>query len=256
MLFSEKPPGVSDSDWSKNREEAVENVVTTLVQNILFYPFKIKTLLPVMLYLIFKAGDDDDDQAARHGQKLANKILVPDEDNNPLASVAQTILFGKKREAFQLDGNIDEAQASMLAEVMSRSAAELATTIPGYGAIFGYSPIQGLFTKSIGNELSSSLASAVTQTDSKGVYVRSYQPGPVEGVMGLTTPTAVAYDYAEALKLATEYSQTSKFQNNGFIGAYEIAFYLMTEALPFLREARGQIGSELKEEVKKLPKNR
>ena len=256
MLFSEKPQGVSDSDWSKNREEAVENVVTTLVQNILFYPFKIKTLLPVMLYLIFKAGDDDDDQAARNGQKLANKILVPDEDNNPLAKAAQTILFGKQREAFQLDGNIDEAQASMLAEVMSRSAAELATTIPGYGAIFGYSPIQGLFTKSIGNELSSSLASAVTQTDSEGVYVRSYQPGPVEGIMGLTTPTAVAYDYAEALKLATEYSQTSKFQNNGFIGAYDIAIYLMTEALPFLREARGQIGSELKEEVKKLPKNR
>ena len=59
----------SESD-EQSKLEARENVVTTLVQNILFYPFKVKTLLPFLGYMFYMlAGDDDGDIAAeeRHG---------------------------------------------------------------------------------------------------------------------------------------------------------------------------------------------
>ena len=72
----------------------------------------------------------------------------------------------------------------------------------------------------------------------------------------MTTPSAVVYDYAEATKLIYDYGQTRDFKNNPAMGVFDQVIYVMTEILPFLREARGQIGSELKEEVKKLPKNR
>lgn len=257
VLASRKPDNVSQADWDMNKADARENIVTTLVQNILFYPFKIKTLLPVLLYVAFKGMGDDDDKAVRNGQKLANKIMVPDDDSNALVRVAKKLIFGKKREAFQLDGNIDGAQASLLAEIMSKTGNELATSIPILGVAFGYSPIQGILEKSITQGGSEALSSLVTNTDKKDVYVRSYQADWLESAADVTAPTSVIYDYAEAGKLAYDYTKTNEFRRAPAMGSFNAAMYLLiAEGLPFLREYRSAEKGELKEEVKKLPRNR
>ena len=256
VMYGEAPKGVSEADWQRNQQEARENVITSLVQNTLFYPLKIKTLLPVMLYFIFKAGDDDDDEAAEHAQEVANDILVKDEDGNKIANMIKTLAFGRQREAFQLDGDIDDAQASLMAEIMSRSALEVASAVPALGSLAGYSPVQGFLAKAFTNDMASSVAATITNNDRKDVYVRSYQADAAEKAFDMTTPSSVVYDYAEATKLIIDYGQTRDFARNPAMGVFDQVIYAMTEILPFLREAKGQMRFELKEEVKKLPKNR
>ena len=197
-----------------------------------------------------------DDKAAEHAQEVANDILVKDEDGNKIANMIKTLAFGRQREAFQLDGDIDDAQASLMAEIMSRSALEAVTAVPMLGSLAGYSPVQGFLAKTFTNDMASSVAATITNNERKDVYVRSYQADAAEKAFDMTTPSSVVYDYAEATKLIIDYGQTRDFARNPAMGVFDQVIYAMTEILPFLREAKGQMRFELKEEVKKLPKNR
>ena len=247
----------SESD-EQSKLEARENVVTTLVQNILFYPFKIKTLLPFLGYMFYMLAGDDDDEATRKAQKMANDALAIDKDSNPFAHVIKLLMFGKKRELFQSRKNEDAAQASALAELLSRSTLEFATAIPVLGVAAGYSPVSGMIQKAITDNLAESVAATATNLnvaqawyEKDGVDVRQYQSGWFETAAEFTAPTAAAYDMAAAGKLLLDYNTTRHAERNRAESAMDSAMYLVSELVPFAREMRSQMGGVLKDEVRK-----
>ena len=249
--FGEAPEGVSAEDWQRNKQESRENVVSSLVQNALFFPMKIKNLTVIMAMAYFMAMGDDDDEAARKAQKFANKALVPDEDSNIVAKVAKILLAGSERELFQSDSKIDDAQASALAEIMSKSLIETSTVIPYVGSLIGYSPVSGFLAKTFTNDVSRSVSAAVMDVEKNDVFIRQYNSDALESGADLTNPTSVVYDYAQATKLMVDYGMTRHAARNRGQSTFDLAVYFMTEVLPFLREARSYYGKELREVVKK-----
>ena len=251
VLYNGRPDGVSDSDWLANKQEAIENVSTSLIQNALFPILKVKFLVAVAAYAVNLISGDDDDKAARDAQRLSNKLIAVDDEGNAIINLIKTLVFGKQKEAFKLDKDMDVAQANALAEIGSKTITELAATIPIVGAVTGFSPVQSTLSRMFTDDASASLSAAVTGVEASKIGVRQYRQGHVEWAADLMAPTAVLYDYLQAGKLSADYLQTSRFQKDKAVGTYDIVAYLMTEIIPFLREARGQVRGEVMKEVKK-----
>jgi hypothetical protein len=242
---------VSKEDAEASRKEAMENVATTLTQNILFYPMKLKMLLPMALYLIFKAGDDDDDRAAKRAQKVANDMIAPDRDAAFIHKAIMALLFGKERELFQDKGKMNEAQASAFAEILNRTTQELVTTVPFVGVAFGYSPINGAFDKMISNRASEEISALAMDVKREKVRIREYQPGFIESAAELAAPAAAAYDYAAALKLVADYNMTRKAGQDRGMSLVNSVAYLLSEVTPMAREPKSYMKGVLEESVKK-----
>jgi hypothetical protein len=241
----------------KSHEEALENVVTTLVQNILFAPFKAKTLVPILAYIIARSMGDDDEDAVRNAQEMANKVLAPQEDGNAAANIAKMLVFGKQRELFRSDLDPDAAFASALAETLAKSSVELVTAIPLVGVAAGYSPVSGLAQKFVLNDAAESavaFASGLPKSkfyfDDDGVQVRSYDGGWADNATGITAPTSAAMDVLQAGKLLLDYNLTTGAADNRVDSALNSSIYALTEAVPFLRDARGYMKGKLTDAVK------
>jgi len=228
----------------------MENVATTLTQNILFYPMKLKMLLPAVLYLVFKAGDDDDDEAVLRAQQVTNDLIVPNEDSNVIHRAIMAVIFGKDRPLFQDRGTVDEAQASALAEILNTTAQESITAIPLAGVAFGYSPVRGLIDKAFTNPGSEEAAALFMDVERNTANIREYRPGFLEGTAEFTAPTAAAYDYAAAAKLLLDYNMTDYASSNKGISLKDSLLYFMSEVLPGTRESRGFMQDRLREPVK------
>jgi len=241
---------VSEKDAEDSRREAMENVATTLTQNILFYPMKLKMLLPAVLYLVFKAGDDDDDEAVLRAQQVTNDLIVPNEDSNVIHRAIMAVIFGKDRPLFQDRGTVDEAQASALAEILNTTAQESITAIPLAGVAFGYSPVRGLIDKAFTNPGSEEAAALFMDVERNTANIREYRPGFLEGTAEFTAPTAAAYDYAAAAKLLLDYNMTDYASSNKGISLKDSLLYFMSEVLPGTRESRGFMQDRLREPVK------
>ena len=240
---------VSQKDAEESRREAMENIATTLTQNILFYPMKLKMLLPAVLYLIFKAGDDDDDEAALRAQRVTNEMIAPDENSNVIHRTIMALIFGKDRPLFQDRGTVDEAQASAFAEMLNYTAQEAITTIPLIGVAFGYSPVRGLIDKAFTNPGSEEAAALLMDVERDSVNIRQYRPGFIEGTAEFTAPTGTAYDYAAAAKLLLDYNMTNQASDNRAVSLRDSLLYLMSESLPGTREARSFMQDKLREPV-------
>ena len=200
----------------------------------------------------FLAFGDDDDEAARKAQELSNKMIAVDDEGNAIINAMKTIIFGKKKEVFKLGGDMDVSQANALSGVLSQMLIEGIATIPVAGAISGFAPVQDNLTRRFTDGAANSLSSAITGVESSKISESQYKTGWIEGIFDLTAPSSVVYDYIQAGNLSLDYLQTGKFQNNKAAGSFDIAIYLLTEAIPYLREARGQLGRELKDERKRL----
>ena len=240
---------VSQKDAEESRREAMENIATTLTQNILFYPMKLEMLLPAVLYLIFKAGDDDDDEAALRAQRVTNEMIAPDENSNIIHRIIMGLIFGKDRPLFQDRGTVDEAQASAFAEMINYTSQEMLTTIPIAGVAFGYSPVRGLIDKAFTNPGSEEAAALLMDVERDSVNIRQYRPGFIEGAAEFTAPTGTVYDYAAATKLLLDYNMTSQASNNRAVSLRDSLFYLISEAFPGAREARSFMQDKLREPV-------
>lgn len=240
---------VSQKDAEESRREAMENIATTLTQNILFYPMKLKMLLPAVLYLIFKGGDDDDDEAALRAQRVTNEMIAPDENSNVIHRTIMALIFGKDRPLFQDRGTVDEAQASAFAEMLNYTAQEAITTIPLIGVAFGYSPVRGLIDKAFTNPGSEEAAALLMDVERDSVNIRQYRPGFIEGTAEFTAPTGTAYDYAAAAKLLLDYNMTNQASDNRAVSLRDSLLYLMSESLPGTREARSFMQDKLREPV-------
>lgn len=240
---------VSQKDAEESRREAMENIATTLTQNILFYPMKLKMLLPAVLYLIFKAGDDDDDEAALRAQRVTNEMIAPDENSNVIHRIIMALIFGKDRPLFQDRGTVDEAQASAFAEMINYTSQEMLTTIPLAGVAFGYSPVRSLVDKLFTNPGSEEAAALLMDVERDSVNIRQYRPGFIEGTAEVTAPTGTVYDYAAATKLLLDYNMTNQASDNRAVSLRDSLLYLMSEVLPGTREARSFMQDKLREPV-------
>jgi hypothetical protein len=242
--------GVSADDAAQSRREAAENLATTLTQNILFYPMKLKVLLPLVLSLAYVLGGDDDDEATRKAQKTADKLISPDENANMAHRFLMRLLFGKERQLFSEDKKPDEAQASAVAEILNKSAQEMLTTIPYVGVAFGYSPVNGIVDRMLTNDMSEEIVASAMDVKRGNVRIRQYDPGFIERSAEAMAPTAAAYDYAAALKLAVDYQMTNKAGQDRPVSLMNTALYLALEATPLTREPRSHMKGILEEPVK------
>jgi hypothetical protein len=257
ILFDEK----ADAETKK---EALENVVTSLTQNILFYPFKLQMLVPMVSYLFFLAGGDDDDKAQKKAQKLANEWMFVDKKSSMLGEVIKTITFGNKRELFDQTKKADAAQASAFAEIASRSLLELTTAVPVLGVMAGYAPVSGLVQKTVTNPMAIAGAAGLNNTfnrkqlkagfgsyDKNGVTIRSYKDSWHGSLADLTAPTAMAHDALEAGVLTSQYLMSREAQRNRAASLLDAATYLTFEAIPFAREPRAEKRAEMREVIRK-----
>jgi hypothetical protein len=249
----------------ESQQEALDVVVTTLTQNILFYPMKLKIMVPLLAHLAFMLGGDDDDEAVRKGQELANTMLAPTDDGTWFGNFVKGLVFGKKRELFQLDPKktADAAQSSALAEVMTKTFLETFQLIPVAGAAAGYAPVSGVLQKVMTNPLSESATSILTGVEKatgpyskKATTIRSYEKNWDENLVSATAPTQMVYDLASALKLSVNYNLTREAATNRPSALINTAAYLVAEGLPFGREPRSAMRGVLQEPVWKEEKRK
>ena len=239
------------------QQEALENVVTTLVQNVLFAPLKAKMIVPMVCWVIARLiYRDDEDEAVRHAQEMANSILAPTEDGNMIVNAVKSTVFGKKREFFRSELDADAAFASGIAEIVSKTLLEGVTALP-FGVIASYSSVSTNVQRFVTNDAAESIVAWVANLekskfyfDDKGVMVRQYEANAFETVADTTAAGSTLYDLAGAAKLMAEYNMTDEASSNRMKAASNTALYFATEIAPFLRDARGQMQSVLKDAVK------
>jgi hypothetical protein len=258
LLHSIRPQKFEKID-AESQKEALENVVTTLVQNILFAPFKLKTLVPILSYIIAKAFlTDDDDEAVRKAQEMANTLMAPnEEDGNGLTNLIKVLAFGKKRELFQERLDPDAAFASGIAEILSKTALEFATTIPVIGVAAGYSPISGptqnLVTNGFAEQTMSLVSGVPVQQawyEKDGIGIRQYDGTWAENLANITAPTSAAYDMVQASALLASYNTTESAGDDRLQSTLNSALYALSETVPFLRDMRTYMKDRLKDAVK------
>jgi hypothetical protein len=257
---------------AETKQEALENMVTTLTQNVLFNPFKLAMLVPIVAHLLYLVGGDDDDKAQKKAQAFANKMMAVDKDSSMIGEVIKTLAFGKKRELFDQEKKPDAAQASAMAEIGSKTASELLTSVPVFGAAFGYSAVSGLSQRFFTNPLATSAATFVHNAsngfdkkqlkkssfpyDKRAVTIRSYDQDWDQSLAGLTAPSQMLHDIGSAAWLTAEYGMTRQAQQHRAASLVDMAVYVAMEFIPFARDARSLKKSELREAVRKDSKRK
>jgi hypothetical protein len=240
----------------QSQQEALDVVVTTLTQNVLFYPMKLKMMVPILAYLAFMLGGDDDDEATKKAQELADTLLAPTDDGSWLGNFIKGLVFGKRRELFQSNKTPDAAQSSALAEVMTKTLLESFQLIPVAGAAAGFAPVSGALQRIVTNPMSESATSILTGVEKatgpyskKATTIRSYEKNWDENLVSATAPTQMVYDLASALKLSVDYNLTREASTNRPSALINTAAYLVAEGLPFGREPRSAMKGVLQKPV-------
>lgn len=239
----------------KSQQEAMEVVVQTLVQNVLFYPMKLKVMIPLILSIIFNSwGDDDDDKAIRRAQELANDMMAPTDDGEWYTNTIKALVFGNKRELFQSNKSDEAARSSALAEVMTKVVLEGFQLVPVFGSAAGYAPVSALLQGVVTNPLSESTSAMLTGVKKAvGPYakdhtnIRKYEKGWDENIASVTAPTQMVYDMSSAMKLMLEYQMTSDAHADRGMSLFNSAVYLTSEIIPGLRELRSYMKDKLKQ---------
>jgi hypothetical protein len=244
----------------ESQQEALENVVQTLFQNVLFYPMKLKIMVPLLLMAFFKSTGDDDDEATKKAQDLANDMLSPTDDGNWFMNAFKALVFGRERELFQSKPKKtgEAARSSALAELMTKSLLEGFQLVPGYGSLAGYSPVSTALQLGLTNPFSESAAAMITDVPkADGIYgkekttIRKYDKDWDENLVSVTAPTMMAHDMGKALKLIADYNMTPEAEKDRGMALFNSSAYLISELVPFAREFRSFMQGELKEPVYK-----
>ena len=239
----------------ENQQEALENVVQSLFQNILFYPMKLKVMIPLVLSIVLNSwGDDDDDEVIRKAQDLTNDLMAPTDDGTWYMNAIKALVFGKKRELFQSNKSDEAARSSALAEVMTKSVLEGFQLTPVFGVMAGYSPASSVLQWLVTDPLSESTSAMLTGVEKAvGPYakdhtnVRKYEKGWDENIASVTAPTQMVYDISSAMKLMVEYQLTSDAQAERGMSLFKSSVYLASEVIPGMRELRSYMKDDLKQ---------
>ena len=237
-------------------DDALENVVGTVIQNALFHLTKIKVLLPIVLTGILASGDDDKEEAAKKAQKLSNEWLSAQDDDFFLTRFLKNIFFGKEQEFFRSEKSRDAAFASGFATLGANMLSEALPIAPVHGAALGFYPVsqtvKDVFTNPLVQEAAakiSGLKSASSPWESKAVYIYERDNGALQAAMQLTAPTAVAYDLGANALLSLQAAGTDD------IGVVEVLSHAVQEIFS-TREGRGKAEQVMKEAVWKENRNK
>ena len=246
-------PALKHGD-EETKQEALENIVGTLGQNVMFQFFKIHTLLPLALSVFYMFDGDDEEEASRKAQEKANEILGT-EESGPVASMFKQLAFGSEKELFQSFKQDEASVASAKAEMLGKTAMEFSQAIPYVGVLFGYSPISSI-AKPIVNNSAEEVMSFMSRFRDRGqipvaqawyerdaIGVREFNPGVVETIASATAPTSVVYDALESGVLSYKASDAGA-------STIDILTYMASEVVPFLRDYRSAKASELRETIK------
>ena len=239
----------------ENQQEALENVVQSLFQNILFYPMKLKVMVPLVLSIVLNSwGDEDDDEAIRKAQDITNDLMAPTDDGTWYANAIKALVFGKKRELFQSNKSDEAARSSALAEVMTKAVLEGFQLTPVFGVIAGYSPASAILQWGVTDPLSESTSAMLTGVEKAvGPYaknatnVRKYEKSWDENIASVTAPTQMVYDMSAAMKLMVEYQLTTDAQADRGGSLLNSSIYLASELIPGMRELRSYMKDVLKQ---------
>jgi hypothetical protein len=232
------------------REEALENIVGTLVQNSLFHAMKLRTLVPLLLYAGYLIGGDDEDEAMAKAQEKTDSFFNLDDEDNAFFSALKAVTLGKPGQFFQDWKDPDAAAVSAFAGLGSNMLSEILPVAPVVGSALGFFPISNAFKSAVTNNVIQDTAAALTGLDSAenkwdpdAVYIYEREQSGLQNAMGLTAPTSVAYDVLSGFKLAYDAADT------GEVSAFDIAMYLFNETVFSTRELRQVTKKTLQEPV-------
>jgi hypothetical protein len=232
------------------RQEAIENITGTVIQNSLFHIMKLKVLVPIVLSVIYGMGDDDDEEAQVRAQEMADKLMAPDEEGNPIVNAAKAVIFGKQSQFFRDEKTPEAAAASAYASLGSSIVSEIIPMAHPLTAAFGFYPAHFAFKAAITNQLIQDATAKMTGLDSAqsrweddAVYIYEREEGGVQTAMGMTAPSSVVYDLGAAAALSTE----AAFAEESNV--LDIIAYMISEVVPVTRELRGRLKQKVEESV-------
>ena len=192
------------------RQEAVENFVGTIGQNILFHFIKPRVLIPLLGYAIYGIGGDDDDDAMEKAIETSNKIMAPNEDDPMMVSILKAMSFGNGTPIFQDWKDPEAARRSAYAQIMSQTMGELLNATPGVGVLGGYSMfgnIEQPFTDAASEwlaTLGSDLKVAKDNKSPDAVRIYDGDKNALEYAAQLTAPTMALYDLADGARASIQ----------------------------------------------------
>lgn len=194
--------GPNDLGKQRIREEAIENFIGTLGQNILFQFIKPRVLIPMVATMVYGFGDDDDDEATIKGAQFANELMGSDEDAGFVESNIKALIFGSGSHALKDWRDPESARKSVYADLLSKTLMETAQALPVVGAAFGYMPVNNLAKESVVNDLASQIMAlgdemevAKTNNEKKGIRIYERDANFLETASQITAPTAQLYRY-------------------------------------------------------------
>jgi len=204
-LFTiEDMSGAKNMGRRRMRQEAIENFVGTLGQNIMFQFIKPRVLLPLVGMAIAKASGDDDDEATVAGAEFANYIMKSDDDTGFITKQLKEFIFGSGSNAIKEWRDPESARKSMYADITSKILLELSQAVPGVGSIAGYSPASSVLKQFITDDMSERLLAtgdnmkvAKTNSEKKGVRIYDKSNNWLEAASLMSAPSAQLYNYSE-----------------------------------------------------------
>ena len=231
-------------------QNAVENLVGTMVQNSMFHALKIRNLLPILLSVGYMLGGDDEDEAMAKAQEKADELFNSEGEDNAVVGALKAMTIGKPGQFFQDWKDPDAAAAAAYAGLGSSMLSEVLPVVPVAGAVLGLFPVASAFkngiTNSVVQEATAKLLgmeSAENKWDKEAVNVWERESSGIQTAMQLTAPTGVLYDLASGLNLAYDANET------GEVSAFDISLYLAQEILFSTREGRQTSKKVLQEAV-------
>jgi hypothetical protein len=245
----------------QTRLDAFENIVGTLMQNLLFNTLKVKTAVPLFAFLFNTLiGGDDEERAAKKAQKLANELLNPSKEglDGDFEDIFKSVVLGPKSEFFRMSkesGNKtkDAAIGSAFAGLLSKSLVDGLTMTPLFGAAMGYSSVSDLAQRFVTNNAAEHvLASrwfmdmkvAKNYWDTNKIGIPDYDKGFMQTIADLTSPSADVYNTGKDVIQLYEGFNTRR------VTPWELAMKTLSIAVPVTPEFNKQVSKELREKIR------
>jgi hypothetical protein len=235
---------------ARMKREAIENIVGTIVQNMVFHVTKLYVLIPLVAYTMFKLGGDDDDDAQTKAQEVADKVLAPNEEDGWFAAnLLKKTLVGGKKQMFQDWRDPDSARNSAWADLMSKELVEMSQAIPVFGLLLGYSPVQAVYKnlmdKSVeeGFGFVKDMDVADSNLNPEGIRIFDRNSGALEDIASYTAPTAALYDLGSSAVTA---ARSTAVEEPDYL---KIVMYLLSQVVS-TRDLRTALGDELKKVIR------
>ena len=252
---------------TQTKVDAFENIVGTLLQNVLFNTLKVKTAVPLFAFLFNLFGGDDEERAAKKAQKFANDWLVPSKKglDGSLADLTKSLIVGTKSEFFAMSKDTrhktaDAAIGTAFAGLLSNSLVDGLGMVPVLGTLAGYSSVSSgikwlasnnAAEQFMASELFMDLEVSKNYFDRNKIGIAEFDKDFVQFAADLTAPTADIYNTGK------DVVQLYKGFNTRKVTPTELAMKALSIAVPITPEFNKQVTKELRLKIKdETPKHK